>query len=90
MLSKKIQIKNPVGLHSRLAARFVECARAFESDVQIQKGDIYCNAKEFIKILKLSITCGTTIVLFCQGTDEEKALDTLSVYLETLEEQELS
>jgi phosphotransferase system HPr (HPr) family protein len=86
MLSKVIHINNPVGLHARLAATFVEQAKLFQSDVQLRKGEIYCNAKEFVKILKMSITYDTTIELFCQGVDEDLALTSLANYLEHLGE----
>lgn len=89
MLSKIINIKNPSGLHTRLTASFVDKASKFEADIKIQKGEIYCNAKEFLKTLKMGIIQGSTISLWCDGSDEHEAMRVLSDYLERLEEQEI-
>ncbi|NIZ46947.1 HPr family phosphocarrier protein [Entomospira nematocerorum] len=89
MITKSITITNPIGLHTRLAAGFVELTQTFQSDIKIQKGEIYCNAKEFLKILKLGITQGSHITLWVQGQDEEPAAKSIMEYLETLEEKHI-
>jgi len=38
ILKRRIQIKNPQGLHARPASLFVKIANKFESDVTVKKG----------------------------------------------------
>ncbi|NIZ18554.1 HPr family phosphocarrier protein [Entomospira culicis] len=89
MISKTITITSPIGLHSRLAAGFVEQAKRFHSEIKMQRGEIFCNAKEFLKVLKLSVTQDSQVTLWVEGDDEEDALAQLSHYLETLTDQEI-
>ncbi|NIZ40556.1 HPr family phosphocarrier protein [Entomospira entomophila] len=89
MITKSVTITNPIGLHTRLAAGFVELTQKFYSDIKIQKGEIYCNAKEFLKILKLGITQGSQVTIWVQGEDEESAVTAIIDYLEHLEEKEI-
>lgn len=78
MVSGKVIIKNPTGLHLRAAGLFCETAMQFDSRIMIEKvtrrGELSANAKSVLSVLGASIKCGDEITIVCDGKDEEKAL----------------
>ena len=86
MLSARIDIHNPTGLHTRPATGFVRLAKTFACEITIRKGDKSANAKSPVKLLMIGISQGDTIELECVGTDEEQALAALTQYIQNLTE----
>lgn len=86
MVSKKVEITNPTGLHTRPGNQFVKLAKQFESDITVAKGDKSFSAKSLMKLMKIGISQGDQIEIQCEGADEEKALEALSDFLAKLEE----
>ena len=74
MVSQKITIKNPTGLHLRPAGLFCKTAVQFQSRVTFQCRETTANAKSVLSVLGACIKRGDEIELFCEGTDEEAAL----------------
>lgn len=76
MVSKKVTVKNPTGLHLRPAGI---CAMNNEIPVT----DNIClrwgmaNAKSVLSVLGACVKCGNEIELTCEGVDEQEALDHL-------------
>ena len=68
MVSEKVIIKNPTGLHLRPAGVLCKEAMQFKSLI---------NAKSVLSVLGACIKSGTEIELVCEGEDEELALKTL-------------
>ncbi|MFC6276654.1 HPr family phosphocarrier protein [Psittacicella hinzii] len=83
-VSKEITIVAPHGIHMRPATTFAKAAKEFESKVTITAGETV-SAKSPVKIISLNLAKDTKIVLTCEGPDEEKALETLSALINTLE-----
>ncbi|MCD6450183.1 MAG: HPr family phosphocarrier protein [Thermotogaceae bacterium] len=88
MREVKIKIKNRTGLHARPAAKFVETAKKFKSDITVFKGDRSANAKNILQVLALGIDCGDEIILRGEGEDEEIAVKELVYLLENVLPQE--
>ena len=78
MVSQKVRIMNPTGLHLRPAGIFCKTAMLFSSKITVEtenKGHpVTANAKSVLSILGASIKAGDEIVLVCEGLDEEDAL----------------
>ena len=78
MVSQKIKIKNPTGLHLRPAGLFCKTAMQYESKITVEKKtdyeDITANAKSVLSILGACIKSGDEINVVCEGNDEELAL----------------
>lgn len=74
MVSKKVTIINPTGLHLRPAGIFCNTAVRFDSKVTFQHGDTNANAKSVLSVLGACIKKGDEIELICEGHDEDEAL----------------
>ena len=74
MVSKKVKIINPTGLHLRPAGIFCNTAVKFDSKITFQYGNTNANAKSVLSVLGACIKKGDEIELICDGADEEEAL----------------
>ena len=77
MQTKSITIINKLGLHARAAARFVQVASSFESDVNISHNGRKVNGKSIMGIMMLASTKGSEIQITTTGSDEVAALSEL-------------
>ena len=74
MVSQKVKIKNPTGLHLRPAGILCKEAMNFNSLITFQYRGNTANATSVLSVLGACIKCGDEIELVCEGEDEEKAL----------------
>ena len=86
MVEEKIEIKNPSGLHTRPAKRVVDTAKLYKSEVTIIKDSFEGDGKNLIKLLKLGISAGNTIILRCSGEDEVEAFSAIKEIILSLKE----
>ena len=77
MVSKKVVIENPTGLHLRPAGILCKEAMQFKSLITFNFCGGTANAKSVLSVLGACIKSGTEIELICDGEDEEIALRTL-------------
>lgn len=77
MVSKKVVIKNPTGLHLRPAGLLCKTAIEYKSKISIRFNDTIANAKSVLGVLGACIKTGDEIEIICDGEDEEEALLTL-------------
>lgn len=77
MVSQKVIIKNPTGLHLRPAGILCKEALQFKSRVTFQFGNTTANAKSVLSVLGACVQSGDEIEFICEGEDEEKALSIL-------------
>ena len=77
MVSQKVVIKNPTGLHLRPAGVLCGEAMKFSSKVTFKYGDDIVNAKSVLSVLGACIKSGDEIELICEGIDEEEALQAM-------------
>lgn len=73
MIERELPIVNRLGLHARAAARLVQAASAFRSDIQVAYRGRQVNAKSIMGLMMLAATCGSTLRLAVDGPDEEAA-----------------
>ena len=74
MVSQKVVIGNPTGLHLRPAGIFCNTAVQFDCKITFQHNTTTANAKSVLSVLGACIKKGDEIELICEGTDEEEAL----------------
>ena len=77
MVSQKVVIKNPTGLHLRPAGILCKTAMQFKSLITFQFKDSTVNAKSVLSVLGACIKSGDEVEFFCDGEDEELALSTI-------------
>lgn len=74
MVSEKVEIKNPTGLHLRPAGLLCKEALQYQAKITFRvKGQIY-NAKSVLSVLGAGVKCGYELEFICEGTDEQEAL----------------
>ena len=74
MVSQKITINNPQGLHMRPAGVFAKGVAKYQSDVNLVFNGKSTNGKSLLNIIGACIKCGSEIEIQCDGPDEEEAL----------------
>ena len=74
MVSHKVRIKNPTGLHLRPAGILCKEAMRFRALVTFRFRENTANAKSVLSVLGACIKSGDTIEFVCDGDDEEQAL----------------
>ena len=77
MVSQKVVIKNPTGLHLRPAGILCKEAMQFKSLITFTFRDNTANAKSVLSVL------GACVKFVCDGEDEEEALKTLISAIES-------
>ena len=82
MVSRKVVIKNPTGLHLRPAGTLCKEALQFESHITFTFNDATANAKSVLSVLGACVKSGDEIELFCDGNDENEALEKLVKLIE--------
>ncbi len=82
MLRQQITIINKLGLHARAAAKFVSCASAFASDIQVGNDGKMVDGKSIMSIMMLAAAKGTVLDLEISGQDEEEALEAITRLVE--------
>lgn len=74
MVSQKVTIQNPTGLHLRPAGILCKTAMQFRSSVTFTFDNTKANAKSVLSVLGACVKEGDTIEFQCEGADEEEAL----------------
>jgi phosphocarrier protein HPr len=74
----QVGVSNVLGLHLRVANKFVKLANAFQSDVRVCCEGIIANGKSILDLLSLAAECGTILALEAQGCDAEDAIAALA------------
>ena len=83
MVSKKVVIKNPTGLHLRPAGNLCKEAMKFRSMITFTFRENTANAKSVLSVLGACVKSGDEIELICEGEDEEEALESLVAAVES-------
>jgi phosphocarrier protein len=82
MVSQKVVIKNPTGLHLRPAGILCKEAMEFSSLITFKFRGATANAKSVLGVLGACVKSGDEIELCCDGSDENEALATLVKLIE--------
>ena len=82
MLTRKITITNPSGLHMRPASVFLKTILPFRSSVMFRiRGSEY-NGKSMLNVLSACVKCGEEINLSINGEDEQDCMDAVAAAIE--------
>lgn len=82
MLSRKVTVINPSGLHLRPAGNLCKESLKYKSKITIVFGEKTANAKSVISVLGVCIKFGDEIEFICEGKDEEEALEAVCALAE--------
>ena len=82
MVSQKVKIKNPTGLHLRPAGMLCHEAMKYKSLITFTFRENTANAKSVLSVLGAVVKSGDEIELHCDGEDEQEALTSLVTALE--------
>ena len=83
MVSQKVTIKNPTGLHLRPAGILCKEAVKYNSLITFNFKGGTANAKSVLSVLGACIKSGDTIEFVCDGDDEEQALQAVVAAVES-------
>ncbi len=76
-LSATVEVKNQLGLHARAAAKLVNVANQFKSQIEVSKGEQVADAKSIMGVLLLCGGQGARITFRVSGPDAQSALAAL-------------
>ena len=74
MVSQKVVIQNPTGLHLRPAGILCKTAMQFKSLITFTFENTTANAKSVLSVLGACVRSGEEIEIICEGADEQAAL----------------
>lgn len=77
MIVKDFQIKHDLGLHARVAAKFVEITNKYTASIHIRSGESLIDGKSIMGILSLGVKQGDFITVEIEGADEESLISDL-------------
>jgi len=78
VIEREVEIRNPLGLHARAAARFVRLASQFQAHVKVERNGRVMDGKSILGMLLLAASKGTRLRLLVEGEDETLAAEALS------------
>lgn len=73
MKRETVTIVNKLGLHARAAAKLVNTAAGFRSEVRLRRDSKEANAKSIMGVMMLAAGKGTELELEVEGPDEDEA-----------------
>ena len=74
---EKVEVKNKLGIHARVAAMIVKEASKYASDIYLEKNGMKANCKSILGLLALGASRGTILELSAEGTDESEAFEAM-------------
>jgi phosphocarrier protein HPr len=77
VVAQEVTLQNKLGLHARPAAHLVRLASQYKSQVFLVKDGTRINAKSIMGVMMLAAEQGSTLIIECQGEDEEQLLEKL-------------
>ncbi len=75
-------IKDEIGIHARPAGLLAKTAKAFKSDILIEKNGKAVNATKLMMLMSLGVKCGETVRVSAVGEDEEEAAAAMKEFFE--------
>ena len=81
-ITKKVEIKNKLGLHARAAALLVQTVNRFGAQVSCSKDGQTTDGRSIMGVLTLAGTQGSKIHVEASGEDAEKAVKAIEKLLD--------
>ncbi|MBW2707688.1 MAG: HPr family phosphocarrier protein [Deltaproteobacteria bacterium] len=79
---RRLKIRNSLGLHARAAAKIVELADRYESELFLKKGERQVDGSNILSILTLACPKGTEMEIRIVGEDSERFMTELDALFE--------
>lgn len=83
MVSQRVVVKNPTGLHLRPAGVLCKTAMQFKSLITFTFQNTTANAKSVLSVLGACVKSGDEVEFVCEGEDEKEALKTIIEAIES-------
>ncbi len=83
MVEIEVVIINKLGLHARPAAKLVQAASKFISEIVLKKENLEVNAKSIMGVMMLAAEMGSKITIRADGPDEKKAAKAVAAVFES-------
>ena len=83
MVSQKVVIQNPTGLHLRPAGILCKTAMQFKSLITFTFENTTANAKSVLSVLGACVRSGEEFEIICEGADEQAALKAMIEVVES-------
>jgi phosphocarrier protein HPr len=80
---KTFEIKNKLGIHARAAAKIVEVANRFHSDVFLEKDGCEVDGRSILDILTIYCPKGCSLTVRFTGVDADEAMKKMSDLIES-------
>ena len=81
-LTKKLEIKNKLGLHARAAALLVQTVNKFGAQVSVSKDGQSADGRSIMAVLTLAATQGSRIQVEASGEDAERVIKAIEKLVE--------
>jgi phosphocarrier protein len=78
MVELQIKVINTLGVHARPAAKIVQTANQYKSEIRLITANAQANAKSILNVLMLAAICNTPITISASGIDEREAADSIA------------
>ncbi len=82
MIERKLTLKNKLGLHARAAAKLVQVAEQYKSEIKIVKDSVEADGKSILGVLLLAAPVGSELIFRVDGEDEEEAIKAIEELIE--------
>ena len=86
-LERTLTVKNPQGLHARVATMVVQAMQKFTCRVTVTKDGVEVDARSVLGLLLLAATPGSEILVKAHGTDRAEAIEELCRCIEHEDEE---
>ncbi|MBM7556074.1 HPr family phosphocarrier protein [Halanaerobacter jeridensis] len=77
MVRDRVKISNKLGIPAQLAAKLVDKAIEYNSDIKIIYNDQEVNAKDMMEVMGLEVNQEAEILVRADGQDESKAVKSI-------------
>ena len=77
MISQRVRVINPSGLHLRPAGELCREAMKYRSRIFLSFQDTQANMKSVLSVLGDCVKCNDEILITCEGEDENEALSAI-------------
>ena len=86
MVSKKVVVSNPTGLHARPASQMVQFCKKFPEKIILKGKGKETDPKSIISLLSAGLTKGTEIEVEVDGENEATVCDEIVNFISNLSE----
>ena len=76
------EIINKLGLHARAAAKLIQCANRFSSQIELHCNDKTGDAKSILGLMTLAAYQGTVVTITASGEDETAAIEAITALID--------